>query len=400
MNWRIFSKKAEMEAGVTIDIGSKSVGGAIFMIGAVKPTLLYTTREKLPFMKTLTEKNLSTALYKALDLVTLQLEKYCIEHLRGTQKRYRVAYVDVVISSPWNASETKTLSVKFKDATIVTEVMIRELLSKEETAFEERYGSDSEGVPMHSVLERKILEIRLNGYPTARPYGKKVGALEIRMLTSIMMSGTLEKIKRTISNRFPESQPRFHTFLAVAFTSTRDLFPEIENFLVVQVGGEVSDIAIMKRGSITEIASTPSGHNSLLRAFGKICSDHPNCTLEGLLKIHREVGIQTTDQKEVEAAILETKRLWLEHFNFALFNFFEETFLPKVVFLFEERPYTSLFEDFLREAESSQFTATAEPFIINAVDVEKSPIFAEFDKNVLHDEILAMEASFTSKLES
>ena len=116
------------------------------------------------------------------------------------------------------------------------------------------------------------------------------------------------------------------------------------------------------------------------------------------MRIHQEVGIQTAEQKKVEASIAETKTAWLEHFNAAISNFSEETFLPKVIFLFEERPMTSLFENFLKEAESSQFTATAEPFIINVVDVEKAFVFAEFDKGVLPDEVLAMEAGFTSRL--
>ena len=399
MTWHLFSKEPKAEVGIVLDIGSKSLGGAVFLRKAGgKSLLLYTAREKLAFQRILTEQNLSSAMQKALDLILFHLEKYGVNHLQKGRTNYIVSHIDVVISSPWNASETKTLTLKFKDATPITEIMIEELISTEEESFEKKYGPESTDPLAHVVLESKVLEMRLNGYPTAKPRGKKARELEVRMFASIIPGDTLQKIEKSIGKRFPESKLRFHTFSAVAFTSMRDLFPEIENFLTVQVGGEVTDIAIVKKGVIAEIASAPSGHNSLLRAFGKICGNHPDCTLEALLRIHQEVGIQTAEQKKVEAAIAETKTAWLEHFNAAISNFSEETFLPKVIFLFEERPMTSLFENFLKEAESSQFTATAEPFIINVVDVEKAFVFAEFDKGVLPDEVLAMEAGFTSRL--
>lgn len=399
MNWLPFSKVPEMKVGVVLDIGSKSVGGAIFTLDPTKkPRMLYVTRETLPFKKNITGEGLSAAMLMALDQTLFHLEKYGVMHLRQTETKYIVANVDVMVSSPWNASETKVLTLKFDEPSLVTEDMIEKLISSEEKTFERRFEGTGHEELTHEVLERKILEMRLNGYPTGKPYGKHAKELEVRMFSSIIPSATLQKIKRLVGKRFSENQPRFHTFSVAAFTSLRDLFPEIQNFLMVQVGGEVSDIAIVKKGSMSEVSSAPCGHNSLLRVLGKVCDNHPECTLEGLLKIYGEVGIQTSEQKKVEQAITETKLDWLKHFNTAISNFSEETFLPKVVFLFEERPYTPLFDSFLKEAESSQFTATAEPFIITAIDTSMARTFAEFDKNILQDEILALAADFTSKL--
>ncbi|MDO8483147.1 MAG: hypothetical protein Q7S86_05015 [bacterium] len=399
MTWHLFSKKPEMKVGVVLDIGSKSVAGAVFTRSPHgKPIILYATREKLAFQKNITGERLSSNMIKALDLILFHLEKYGVEHLRKTGTRHTVESIDVVISSPWNASETKVLTLKFSQRSLITKALIEDLISSEEKSFERRFEGTGHEELTHEVLERKILEMRLNGYPTGKPYGKWASELEVRIFSSIISSSTLQKMKKLVTKSFPETMLRFHTFSAVAFTSLRDLFPDIQNFLIVQVGGEVSDIAIIKRGVITEIASAPCGHNNLIREFGRICDNHPLCTLEGLIKIHGEVGIQTSEQKKVETAIAETKALWLDHFNAAISNFSEETFLPKVAFLLEESPYTSLFEVFLKEAESSQFTATAEPLVINTIDESTASTFAEFDKNVLPDEILALEADFTSKL--
>ncbi len=399
MNWLPFSQKPALKVEVALDIGSKSAGGVIFSKGPDgKAKLLYTTREKITFQKTLTGENLSTAMLKALDLVLFHLEKYGIEHLQQSGVRYSVGNISTTISSPWHASETKTLTLKFDSPSLVTETVVRELLGEEEKSFEEQFGGGGSGALTFEVLECKIIEMRLNGYPTAKPYGKKAKELEIQMFGSIIPARTLQTIENFIGKRFPESRLEFHTFSATAFASIRDLFPELDSFLLVQVGGEVSDVTIVKKGILVETESFPFGHNNLLRTLAKMCRNYPHCTLESLFKLHQEIGIQTADQKRVEAALAETKTSWLEHFNTAISNFSEETFLPKTLFLFEESPYSILFKDFLREAESSQFTVTAEPFIVKVVDRAMISPLAEFDKNALPDEVLAMEAGFISRL--
>ena len=391
MSFFSFSKKRASRATLILDIGSKSVGGAIYQktdTGGAK--LLYTGREQIAFQKELKGERLLAVALNSLSTLLVHIEKYGIEHL--------VEKVVLVVSSPWHASETKTLSLKLPKPTVITKAMVDELLSEEEKLFEEKKKSENQEVS-YEVFERKIIEMRLNGYPTATPYGKIAERLDIHLFGSIISSTALSEIRKTVQRHFPVESFFYHTFSAVAFASLRDHFSELQSFLVIQVGGEVTDITIIKKGLIVETVSFPLGHNGLLRSLEEICGLYPHCTLEAVLSLHKGAKIDNYDRAKVETAIANTKKSWLGYFDSAIANFSEETFLPKDVFLFEEVPYASVFEEFLREASAGQFTITAEPFVVKVIDQTAQSLFSEIGKGVQSDPILSMEARFSARVD-
>ena len=396
----LFSKKPVLKVELVLDIGSKSVGGGVFdRTPEGKARLLYTAREPIVFQQKLTGENLTLAMRRSLDTVLLHLEKYGVGHLRSDREHiYEVCSVTVVVSSPWHASETRLLKLKFDKPTPITKVVIEELVNNEEKSFEKRAEGASEGGGGFEVLEQKIIEMRLNGYPTARPYDKLASELEVRVFGSIITPEIFKLIKTLVGKRFPVDRFEFHTFSLTAFASIRDLFPAVNHFLIVQIGGEVTDITIVKKDVILETVSFPVGHNEMLRSLERICQNHPHCTLEALIALNREGGAETRDQKRVVAALADMKAIWLKHFNDAIANFSEETFLPKTVFLLEDDRYAHLFEKFLKDAGSSQFTLTAEPFLVNVFDQKITRLFADSLPNVFPDPVLAMEASFSTRI--
>ena len=55
-------------------------------------------------------------------------------------------------------------------------------------------------------------------------------------------------------------------FASVAYTAFRDIFPHEKDFLVLEVSGEATDIAFVKRGLLVDVATIPHGVNDLVRA--------------------------------------------------------------------------------------------------------------------------------------
>ncbi len=395
-----FSKKKVSRATLVLDIGSKSVGGAIYEKTADgKALLLYTGREQIPFQRELKGERLLAAMINSLGNLLLHIERYGIEHLKNEGKNpYRVDATVFVVSSPWHASETKLLRLELPKPSLVTKTITDNLLSEEEKHFEEERKVSGEAARFE-MFERKIIELRLDGYPTATPYGKKAKRLDMQIFGSIISSNTLEALQKTTQKYFPVEHFFYHTFSAVAFAGLRDHFPELKDFLIIQVGGEVTDVTVIKKGIISEVVSLPLGHNSLLRSLAQICDNHPDCTLEALFALHAKEHIDDPDKRKVEMAIAETKKVWLGHLSGALSNFSKEAFLPKDAFLFEESPYALVFEEFLKEVSTSQFTVAAEPFSVKVIDQTPRSLFAETVKGVRLDPILSMESAFSAQID-
>lgn len=399
MNLFSSAKKTIKKVKLILDISSNSVSGCIFEADSGNNTkLLYVAREQIAFKKVRTSENLLTSMLRSLNLVLIHLEKYGLAHLNHTSMfHYHIDSVAGILSSPWFISETKTLELSLEEPFVVTKKLVDELIDKEERDFMDRFATkDGHDKFRLELFEHKIIQIRLNGYATVNPYGKKARELQLRIFASIALKHILNKIRVMTSRYFPEQHLEFHTFSLAAFASIRDFIPETENFLVVQVGGEVTDITIVKNAIIADSVSFPLGYNNLLRALDKICGNHPECTLEALLKLHRETKNTTEDKKRVAKAIADAKVAWLELFNNAISNFSAGTFLPKTVFLFENGLYTSLFKEFLKSAESSQFTISVEPFNIKTIE-EFGNIFKGPDQSFPLEVVLAMEANFTSR---
>jgi hypothetical protein len=394
----LFSKKSETDAELIFDIGSKSVGGGIFERQAKGGTkLLYAAREPIAFQNELTGDVLLATMLRSFSNLLLHLEKYGINHLRtASGQKYRIRSATIVISSPWHSSETKMIQLNFDKPTVITKAFVSEIIVKEEKDFENSVEKSIQNHPDFCVLERKIMEIRLNGYTTAVPYGKETQNIEIRLFNSVASVKMLERIESLIVHYFHIDNFIFHTFSVASYVSIRDAFRGIEDFLIVQIGGEVTDVVIAKNGTLTETISFPFGHNGLLRVLDKICAGHPQCSLEALLTLHETAGITTTDKQKVESALSETKKLWWKHFNQAVSNFSQNAYLPEMVFLFEESPYSTFFETVLSEANPDKLAAGSSSLTIKVVGRD---VLKKIEGNVIHDPILAMETEFAASLD-
>ncbi|MFA6552467.1 MAG: hypothetical protein WCT19_03120, partial [Candidatus Paceibacterota bacterium] len=134
----IFKKPTE-EISMVFDIGSGSVGGAIVKFGqvGVKPKILYSVRESLPFQKEVNADRLMSGMLRALEIVVANLEKNGMIYLNFSGlRRHKIKKVYCSLSSPWHMSTTKVLSLDKKDPFLVTKDLIEDLLDAEEENLE------------------------------------------------------------------------------------------------------------------------------------------------------------------------------------------------------------------------------------------------------------------------
>ena len=125
MNSFLFSKKQIVPLRLVIDIESGSIGAGLFdLTSHGKPVIGYTTRQNFAFQKVLHGQVLFLAMHKALEFVLTRIEYVGLKSLNATKgKIYVVNSVDVLISSPWFASETKNLKVAYDKPRLITEAV-------------------------------------------------------------------------------------------------------------------------------------------------------------------------------------------------------------------------------------------------------------------------------------
>jgi cell division ATPase FtsA len=91
----------------------------------------------------------------------------------------------------------------------------------------------------------------LNGYETPKPLNQKAKELTMAIFVSVSGEQVLKKIENTIAKHFYFRQIKFSSFAMASFAVVRDMHAQ-ENFLLINVGGEVTDISMVKKNTLQE----------------------------------------------------------------------------------------------------------------------------------------------------
>lgn len=391
-----FSKHVSTELSLLVHIESGSVGAAF--VEKKKngpPAVLYSTREYVAFEKTLRGESLTGAMMGALRRALARAETDGLRNLdRSGASRFRVAEGAVFLASPWHLSEIKTLRFISDKPHVVTEAAIGELLSREEREFEAEKERGSEDSPPRELIERKVIRFTLNGYSTDHPYGKSVRETEVTAFISVAPQALLQGVRGVVGGLF-HTEASFHSFSLAAYAATHDISHD-SDLLFVHVGGEVTEMLVLKRGVMREMVSFPKGRREILRALEKRVVGSPYAALESLLALVREGRASARERTRVEAALADVKKSWLESLQSALTEHSREVFFPKQIIMPESALSDKVFAGFIADVELNRFNSAPKKSEVTLLDAASE----RFAQSAGTDTILAMEADFLSRLAS
>ncbi|MDD4989226.1 MAG: hypothetical protein PHV42_02270 [Candidatus Pacebacteria bacterium] len=339
-------KKPEHEISILFDISSRSVGGALLKLSRDgKPKILYTARLAIPFLKSPDSKELVSETLSALTKVVGVLEKEGIAHLTFTEfKQHKIRELFLVFSSPWYISQTKIARMEKEKPFTFTEGMLKEMLEHEKTVHEKAAALDKNTI---DLFEQKVIQVKLNGYETSKPFGQTAYFAEANIFSSFIDSLLLKQVKDIALRSFHPKRFEIHSFPGVAYSVLRDIFPGSNDFLIVDVGGETTEISLVKTGGLLETFSFPIGYNQTLREISRTLEVSQDIALSSLsLFLDGKTFIKTAGK--IEDVIRGKQKEWNNSFQNALLNFSEQGVIPSLIYLIAGMPFTNLFDGALK----------------------------------------------------
>ena len=386
----IFSKqKDEKELMLVFDIGSSSVGGAVFEMQKSKiPKIILSIREPILF-----EKKIDTDRFLALTLKSLEVvaSRICLSGVG------RLSKIFCVLSSPWYASQTRTIKLEKNVPFLFTSKLADELIKKEINLFEEenltKFSHTDNKVRM---IEFKNMKTILNGYTTPDPLNKKINKLEIVIFISMSGEQILKKIEDTISRHFHSTEIKFSSFVMMSFAVARDMFVEQENFLLVDIGGEITDISIIKKDILGNSISYPLGRNFMIRNV----ADDLDCTLgeaRALISLYKDGHAVKSIEKKLEKIINKLKMEWLKKFQESLVGISDDISVPSTIFITVDQDLTEFFSEIIKNEQFNQYTLTESKFRIIFLDAETLHGITAFKENIDRDAFLIIESIYINR---
>jgi hypothetical protein len=400
MPFFLLNKKNKKETVLILDIGSGSVAGSIveFIIGEA-PKIIYVKRVPVKLIKSLSGHRFKKEMLKSLGIVLKDLNKNGLTYLEKSP-RDNIKKVYCSLASPWFVSETKTVNIKKDKPFLITEKFISDFLAKEEKDFENsnlsKHGS---GRSSHSeVIERKLIDIKLNGYKTEEPLGKKVSQFDVSILFSMSQEDILNSIEETVSRYFYIEDFNFNSFTLVSFSAIRDMYKSVKSFLFLDITAEVTDVSLVKNGNILETMSFPLGKNSVIREISKKLKTTPE-EAHSSFRLLFSGSLGKTKIDILTKALDKLKENWSKEFQETLIHLSDNiSLVPNTVFFTSDDDISSWYGDIIKSEEFIQFSMTENPFTVSFINRLSLGAYVSFRSKAEKDTFIALESVFFNRL--
>ncbi|QQR50139.1 hypothetical protein IPF86_03610 [Candidatus Nomurabacteria bacterium] len=379
-----------------LDIRSSSVGGALVEYkepshgqGKTLPSIIYTTRKDLIF-----QEDLNFEIF--LEMMLKSLEEVVVDVLHAKLGAPSAIYC--VLASPWYASQTRVVTLAKNTPFIFTKKFAQELIDKEIALFQsEQVTKYQELGQAVRTIEEQTIEVALNGYSVKDPIGKQARELSMTLFLSFSPEVVIKAIENSIHKHFHNRHIAYYTFAFASFITLRDLFMNEDTFLLVDVGGEITDISIVKNDLLLQSVSFPFGKNFLLRKISKALGKSGGEALS-LYRMYADMKLEKNTIDQLAKILAEARVEWLTQFQHSLEDISKEFTLPDTIFMTADRDTVSWFVDTLHAEEFHQYTSTKSTFKIVTLTPQLVSEYIHFGSDMPRDLAIMLETIFLTRI--
>jgi hypothetical protein len=280
---------------------------------------------------------------------------------------------------------------------IFSEKLADGLIQKEINIFEaehsEKYANAGNAV---RAIELKNIKTILNGYETSAPLNQKIKELEMTIFISIAGEEVLKKIEDIIHKYFHFKQIEFSSFVLASFAVVRDMYTKQDNFLLVNIGGEITDISMIKKNVLHASISFPLGLNFLIRgvAYGL------GCTLfeaNSLISLFKDAHADEAVTKKLTPIIDRLKAEWLKKFQESLANLSHEISIPATIYIAIDKDLANFFAETIKTEQFNQYTLTESKFEVIFLSTQVLHGLAAFEETVIREPFLIIDSIYINR---
>ncbi len=192
--------------------------------------------------------------------------------------------------------------------------IFQQIFKKAQEEIHQRFSEESGILPRDiEMISLKTLEMKIDGYPVSRLQGYNGKNLEIRVLAIFLLKHCLESIKKI----FADLELKIFKIIHLAESLPFGLGDKIGDGVFFDVGGEISQFFLVKRGNLEKVNEFGAG--------GKVFSEKLSQVLgidEESARIFKEKYANNLLSREVEQRIkeilLSEKRIWRQDLELKL----------------------------------------------------------------------------------
>src|SRR3989338_3348275 len=238
-----------------------------------------------------------------------------------------------------------------------------EIIEEEEKNFSD--GKNKNG----RFIEHEVIKVELNGYYVKNPIGKNARSVKSHIYLSVGVEKAMEMARREIEKVFIHTPLRFATSSLVAFKVLSDIIKNKEGYLIIDIGGETTEINLIRDNAVEQSASFSKGTNLLFRKAAANLNTflgEASSVVKAYSSGHRT--LESSDK--IAATIKESTEEWRDYLKNSLSVMAKSALLPQNVFIIVGDPVCRFFSSCLEKSDFSEFTVLNKPFIAQKIKFE------------------------------
>jgi len=306
------SHKAKSEIDLILDVESCIVRGSLVIFDKVDiPKIIFSYTSNVICA--------SGASDSVLIKSTLQSIKEVLKatvHFLRTKDNFRqypdikrkIHMVHYVLSSPWIVSEAKVLSKTFDKPTEISSKYIADLIYSEQKKL-----SANSTAPL-KVIEQKIFEVKLNGYPVTDWENRNAENIEVSfnvsMAGSVMVDYFIDSCKHLLHGH----KVVFHSSLLLQYIGIENVLDPGQNYCLIHVHGDETDISIIKQKSCIFFGSNSFGVRSLIDSISRKIGSGKQ-TADSMIILYTGNKLDNIHSKSSIEIIEKSAKEWFDNVN-------------------------------------------------------------------------------------
>ncbi len=377
-----FSQKNKEETVVIFDIGSGSVGGVVVLLSpGERPFIISSFRKSFKLKSSISSDSITKEMLESIESVAGYLQK----DIHKVPDK-----VFAIMSSPWANASLRSIKRHRKEGFVFSEKYSKELIKEEIQKFKK------ENTDFDEILDKRVVNILLNGYEVPKPYGKRVKESEIQILLSLSSKDLVDKVEEVIMKTYHKSI-KFTSSMFSDFIVVRDVFDRLNDFIILNVDEETTEVSIMRNDFLVGTASFPYGKNTFIRKIAKNLNKDIS-EVASLLSIYKEGHLHEDYLQALERAIKDESKSWINSLKTVFRALFVDLFIPHNVFLIADKASEKWFLNLLNKKHFPEFTTTEDSFSVILANSKTLHDFYDVPMNVTEDSNLIMQSIFINKI--
>jgi cell division ATPase FtsA len=242
---------------------------------------------------------------RAIEEITQVIHTNVKSESNSSDLPHHVSSVHYVLSSPWVISQAKKISMSFKEDTAISRAYVAGII------WEERAKMTNNTIDDISVIEEKVFDVRLNGYSVSSWESKHTRELGISFVVSVAGNRMIDLFVKACENIVHNKKyVHFHSSLFLQHIGIQKISPNLSNYALIHIHGELTDIAIIHTRECSFFGSYPFGIRTIIRSIAKKTKTTDDVA-ESTLNLVMSGDTDVTKFKEETSIIENMKQGWI-----------------------------------------------------------------------------------------